>query len=439
MNPVVRFVGNESAIARHYQIGISVAKLVSDDSGFVSVPKCLNRVNVSPVVERDVRKSQEPHGSLVDSQCLGFGYPLEDESVRREVSRVSCEDFPRPQLGSSDSTVSPSGFPALCVSGLGGEINVPASDTFDNLPLNARSGHKSLERTVGHIQGVYECLGLSTLKPDDSIAGFPESSHVADGVVFQYFPLDKPAGKDGKSGAVAVLCGVLDGEPVEKFADCFPSESGRSELRSQHSANLRLGFLITAPLVQERNKVRFRESGKELIELAPLVSGEDFGQRDFLIDDQFQREPDVLSRKVVAHPFHRLSGGEIVSPAASNNLPPIGKPDAGFPVIAAFGFERHQAAKVAGNPSVCNSGSNPASFGAIPEMLVSLYPERDSNSYADLTAGDFESHYSLLGNPNFAYENAGHNRTELATKRHPRSTPKVTRCGRLSLIWDARR
>jgi hypothetical protein len=427
VNHVVCVVRDESPVACHYQVGVTMPELVRDDRGFVSVPQCLNSVTMSPVVEGQVRKPQLLNGARMNAQALAFSDTLEDQRIRGEVTGVLIENLPRPQLSTAYNPIAPRCFPALRVERSFIEVDVSSADSLNDLPLNARSGHQSLDSAVGHRQGVDECLGLSTLKPDDFSVRFRVSGNITDGVVRNDFSLDKPRGKDGKRSAVSVPGGVAHGQSGKELGDSLPGEVRGRKGVSEKSADLPLVLRVPAPLNEKRNKIGFGQSGKEAVKVVPLVGVEDLGERNLPLHNQFQRSPVVLPRKSVPHSLHSLRGGEVIGSQSCDDLASIGKRDAGFPVIPAFGLERHAGAKVGENLASCNPASNPNGFPMMLESGVSLYPGRDSNSYADLTAGDFETAYAPLVKLAVPSIEGSQKRTNPATKGHSKVTLTVTR------------
>lgn len=396
MTPIVRLVGDKATISGEDKIAIPVPQLSRNHSGRKAIPQRLNSVSMSPVVKRGLGQSQGFGCSLVDSKCGVFSSGEQRGAWAKGFGVVS-EDRPRPRLCWPHEPVAPSGLTSACMNGRIFQVHVASGEPFYCLPLNPRRGHQSLDRTVRHGERGYQCPGLSTVKPNHSGSVGFVAPDVSYGIVGDDLSLYQPAGKDRKRSAVSVAGRARDLEARQELADRPSAEvAGRESLPfGDHAPDLFLVLGVSVPFAEEAGQVSARELRNELIQPVALVGVEDFRELGLPLNDEFQGPVIPLPQKCLDHPLHGQRGIEVGRATSENPAPAIGQGDAGFIKVSALRFERHLNGE--SNPT-----SDPIARGHMKQDSVSLYPGRDSNSYATHVAGDFETTESPFVRNNLA-------------------------------------
>lgn len=262
---VVLFPRNVSAVPTLDERGVPVSELMGDDLQRVPISQRLHGVGVSPVVERGAREFERGRCIEMLLKRLEFAN-REERSVIGEALRVICKDPPRPELGRLDDSVPPRSLPSSRVDGSLSQVNIAASQSFDNLPLDARGGHQSLDRSVRHGQRVNKSFRLHTVKPAGLDVVRCGRVGVVDDVVSEdSFPA-KPAGELRERRSIPVLRGTRTLKRIQEFSDAGRGETGRGEndSRLDETANLSLVLrTLGGPLVDQRREIGRGERGQQ--------------------------------------------------------------------------------------------------------------------------------------------------------------------------------
>lgn len=354
---VVLFPRNVSAVPALDERGVTVSELVGDNLKTVPVAQRLDSVGVSPVVESGAREFKYRRGI----QMLCQGRELTDrEEIRvvRELLGMGGEDLPRPELGRLDDSVPPRSLPSSRVDGSLGQVNIAASQSLDDLPLDARGGHESLDRSVRHRQRVNERLRLNAVKPAGlDMVRCGRVSVVDDVVRDDRFPA-KPASELRERGAIPVLRGARTLKRIQEFSDAGRGETGRGEndARLDETTNLSLVLpTLGGPLVDQRRKVGRGERGQQFLEQPVFHGVVHVPEFRFLVDDQEERSPYAVMLESFYHALDVVRNIFVRRAARVEPGPSIGQRDPGLIPIGALRTVRHGAERclAASYPATC--------------------------------------------------------------------------------------
>lgn len=344
MSPVIRFVGDKSSVARLHESRVPMPELVGNDLKAVPIAECLNSVGVSPIVESSAREFYRGRCLQMLVQCAELANGEQGCGVS-ELLGVLGEDLPRPELGSADDPVTPRGLPSSGVDGTRLEINIAPHQAFDNLPLDARSGHQRLDRSVGHGQRTYERFRLHTVKPARGYGVRCGSLDIAHDVRFDHVLPTEPLPEGRESSVVSVLRGAATGElRIQEESDARLRElsSRERDAFGDHASNLSLVLLTSGrPLGDERIQVGRRLSAKELIECARFEGIVGVPELRAVIEDERKwRELSVMT-KSLHHPLDIFRDFFASGPTGKDPRPSISKRDASLPPKRILRSVRH--------------------------------------------------------------------------------------------------
>lgn len=311
---------------------------------------------------------------------------FKQQGVPGEVPSVVREDFPRPHLGRSDGAVPPTGLPALGVDSTGFEVNIPSTQPLDDLPLDAGSSHEGLHCPLSATEGADQSLSLYTGKPNLPSTVWLRGCYVFNRVVGDDVEFYEMVGEDTKGCPIPDLCAPADWQALQEKGDVALGEVFCAESLSfgDHAPDLTNVLGIYLPLAYQGRDVYLLEAINERGETVRFVSNEQVRKGSALEYNQLQRLPLESPLQGANHPLDR-NGGPVVGGATSmRSAPLVREIEAGFPDGSALGSERHSG-------SESTPGDAPGQERGMRSEGVSLCPERDSNSYADFSAGDFET------------------------------------------------
>lgn len=323
---------------------VLVPQIVRDDLKGIAISQSLHRVGVPPVVERGVRELDRGGRCLVSTEGGVLTDSREDRSVVRHRPDVLGKDFPRPRLGSADDAVPPGGLSASRVDRPFLQVDVPSHEAFDDLPLNARGGHESLDRAVRHGQRVNERLRLHTVQPARFHGIRGGSLDITGDVSGDDVLPTEPLTKGRKSGVVSVLRGSRALKPVQKGSDPGLREVGSGEQcpPGDQASHLDLVFGgLRRPLIYERGEIGGRERGKELIERAGFEGIVDLPEFRPLLVHSGDRSPIALIPEGLDHALDIFGNVRIGRPARKDPRPSVVQSDTSAEPIRSLGLVRH--------------------------------------------------------------------------------------------------
>ena len=312
--------------------------------------------------------------------------PFKQQRVAGEIPGVLGEDVPRPFFGRPDDSVSPGSLATLGVDGLPLEINVPSSQSGNDLPLDTSSGHKGLHCPLLATESPDQGLGLLPGKPQFTRFVGLGSGYVSDWVVGDGFDFHQIVGKHGESRTIAHLRGTADRQALQKQRDVALSKLLGPESSALRDEAADLSFVLrpSVPLIDKRTEVYLIERGNELGETAGFVGRVQIRESRSLYNYELQRFPLETPLEGSYHLFDGESGAPVGSPTGMRSTPLVREVEAGFPDDTSFGSKGHSGGEDA-------PADAPASRARIYSWGVTLYPGRDSNSYATHVARDFET------------------------------------------------
>lgn len=176
--------------------------------------------------------------------------PFKQQGVPGEVPGVVREDLPSPLLGRPDDSIPPTGLPALSVDGTGLQVNVPSSESINDLPLDAGSGHKGLHCPLPATESPDQSLSLSPGEPDLTRLVWTGSGYIPYRIVGDGLDLDQVVGEDRERSTVSDLGTPTATQGFQEEGDVPLSESLSPEslARWDEAANLDFVFLPAVPL-----------------------------------------------------------------------------------------------------------------------------------------------------------------------------------------------
>lgn len=321
---------------------------------------------------------------------------FKDQSVPGEVSSELREDLPSPHLGWSHDSVAPGSLPAHRVDGSIIERHIPLSESGDDLPLDASSGHKGLHCPLAATESPDQSLRLRTFQPYDPGRVRLGSLDLRNRVERDRFELNQVSSEHAERGPVTDAGGTTDGigfvaalpnEPFQEKGDVPLGELLGTEPLAGRDKLSDLGFVfrLPVPFLEDRVKVNLALGFQKLRKAIGFIRGVEIGQRQSLQDYELQRLPLESSLQGPNHLLDRQRGPVVGSAAGMASPSLVGEVEAGFPDRASFGSERHSGAEDAPTDA-------PRQEAVIYSWGVTLYPGRDLNSHGPYEPRDFERH-----------------------------------------------
>lgn len=224
------------------------------------------------------------------------------------------------------------------------QVNVSSGQSFDHLPLDARSGHQCLDRPVRHGESVNECLRLYTVKPDKAGGVRFEARNVSDDIMRNHVALYEPLSEDRKSCAIAILRASRTIQLSQELADSLLREGRRRERDAfgDQASNLSLVLESSGPLGNERSEIGATESGKKSVECARLLRVVDCAQARPAFEDESERSPYAVMLERLYNALNIIRDIGVRCSAREDPRPSIVERDPGLEPIGALRSVRHR-------------------------------------------------------------------------------------------------
>lgn len=367
---------------------------------------------------------------------------FKQQGIPGEVSGVISENLPRPHLSRPHDSVSPSSLPALGVDGFGFEVSVPPTESFDDLPLDARSSHKGLHCPLLATESADQGLGLGSLQPNDSGRVRFSRPDLTDGIERDSLDFNQVVGEDGEGGpipdlgtpangvgfgfSVSLLLALRESESFQEKGDVAFREllSAESLAFGDHLSDLFFVFRSGVPFVYQGRDISVVEALYELAQSVALVSDIEIGQRRSFKNNQLQGFPLEALLQQLDHSLDGLSGAQVGGTQAVATAPLVGEIEAGFPDRAASGSEWHLRAEDA-------PADAPVSRSQGYGRGVSRYVPGARLELARFNSGDFEPPTrsnrpnDLPGTPSVSPDSRNQASATEGSRRVPPTVPPV--------------